>query len=47
MPYKSKAQSRYMHAAHPQIAKKWDKEQEGPIRIERVKKKATKKKRGR
>jgi len=26
MPYKSKAQSRYMHSKHPKIAKKWDKE---------------------
>lgn len=26
MPYKSKAQSRFMHAEHPDIAKRWDKE---------------------
>lgn len=26
MPYKSKAQQRYMHAQHPDIAKRWDKE---------------------
>lgn len=25
MPYKSLAQLRYMHAAHPDIAKRWDK----------------------
>lgn len=25
MPYKSKAQVRYMHAKHPKIAKRWDK----------------------
>lgn len=24
MPYKSKAQMRYMHAKHPKIAKEWD-----------------------
>lgn len=39
MPYKSKAQSRYMHANLPKIAKKWDKKQVGPIKIERVSKK--------
>jgi len=26
MPYKSKAQSRFLHAKHPEIAKKWDEE---------------------
>lgn len=26
MPYKSKAQSKYMHAAHPDIAARWDAE---------------------
>lgn len=26
MPYKSKAQQRYMHAQHPDIAKRFDKE---------------------
>jgi len=26
MPYKSKAQSRFLHSQHPEIAKKWDKE---------------------
>lgn len=26
MPYKSKAQLRFMHAKHPAIAKRWDKE---------------------
>jgi len=25
MPYKSDAQRKFMHAAHPDIAKKWDK----------------------
>lgn len=24
MPYQSKAQVRYMHAKHPEIAKRWD-----------------------
>lgn len=36
MPYKSKAQSRYMHAQHPGIAARWDKKQKGPITKERV-----------
>ena len=26
MPYKSEKQRRYMHAKHPEIAKRWDKE---------------------
>jgi hypothetical protein len=26
MPYTSKKQAAYMHAKHPEIAKKWDKE---------------------
>ena len=26
MPYRSLAQSRYLHAVHPDIAKRWDKE---------------------
>lgn len=24
MPYKSEAQRRYLHAKHPEVAKKWD-----------------------
>jgi hypothetical protein len=24
MPYRSEAQRRYMHAKHPEIAKRWD-----------------------
>lgn len=31
MPFKSKAQRRYMHARHPEIAKRWRKES-GPQR---------------
>ena len=26
MPYQSKAQARYMHARHPKIAARWDRE---------------------
>jgi len=29
MPYKSDAQRRFMHAQHPKIAEKWDKEMMG------------------
>ncbi|HEY6021258.1 MAG TPA: hypothetical protein VIY48_15550 [Candidatus Paceibacterota bacterium] len=42
MPYKSDAQRKFMHAKHPDIAKRWDKETGGKV----VKKKATPKKRG-
>lgn len=26
MPYRSKAQFRFLHARHPELAKKWDRE---------------------
>ncbi len=39
MPYKSEKQRRYLHAKHPEIAKKWDKKYGGKI----VKKKKKKK----
>ena len=29
MPYKSEKQRKFMHAKHPEIAKKWDKEEKG------------------
>jgi len=31
MPYKSAKQRRFMHAKHPEIAKKWDKKYGGKI----------------
>jgi len=31
MPYRSEKQRRYMHAAHPEIAKRWDAEYGGKI----------------
>lgn len=40
MPYRSERQRRFMHAAHPKIAARWDKETGGKI----VKSKATVKK---
>lgn len=40
MPYRSAKQRRYMHAKHPEIAKKWDKKYGGKIQP----KKSTKKK---
>ena len=30
MPYKSAAQMKFMHAKHPEIAKRWDKEYSAP-----------------
>lgn len=44
MPYKSKAQMRYMHAKHPTIAKRWDSEfhQTGKGLPQHVKKKSKK-----
>lgn len=37
MPYKSEKQRKYMHAKHPEIAKRWDKETGG--KVQRGKKK--------
>lgn len=31
MPYRSDKQRRYMHARHPGIAKRWDKEYGGKV----------------
>lgn len=31
MPYRSVKQRRYMHAKHPEIAKRWDKKYGGKI----------------
>lgn len=42
MPYKSDKQRRYMHAKHPEIAKRWDKETGG--KVDAAKKKAAVKK---
>lgn len=39
MPYRSDKQRRFMHAKHPTIAKRWDKEYGGKVKP----KKATKK----
>lgn len=40
LPYKSERQRKYMHAKHPEIAARWDKETGGKV----AKKKATPKK---
>ncbi len=40
MPYKSEKQRKFMHAKHPDIAKRWDKKYGGKI----VKKKKKKRK---
>ncbi len=39
MPYKSKAQERYMHSKLPAIAAKWDKEHNTPKKLPEHKKK--------
>lgn len=31
MPYKSDKQRKFMHARHPEIAKRWDKETGGKV----------------
>jgi len=31
MPYKSEKQRRFMHAKHPEIAKRWDEEYGGKV----------------
>ena len=31
MPYKSDRQRKYMHAKHPEIAKKWDRKYGGKV----------------
>lgn len=31
MPYKSEKQRKFMHARHPEIAKRWDKEYGGKV----------------
>ncbi len=42
MPFTSKAQSRFMHAVHPGIAKRWDKETSNPKKLPNKKKSYTK-----
>lgn len=42
MPYASDKQRKYMHAKHPEIAARWDKEGKGKV----AKKKAAPKKKG-
>ena len=49
MPFKSKAQQRYMYAAHPKIAKRWSDEYETdyknlPEKVGRAKKALSKRK---
>ncbi len=42
MPYKSDKQRKFMHAVHPEIAKKWDKETGGKVEKSKPKPKAKK-----
>lgn len=44
MPYKSKAQRAYMHAKHPKIAARWDKEYPASARSKKLPKHVSKKK---
>lgn len=45
MPFKSEAQRAFMHAAHPEMAKEWEKETSKKARLpKKVKKKKIKKK---
>ncbi len=44
MPYKSKAQAKFLHAKHPEIAKKWDAEGHGWKKLPEHAKKRKKKK---
>lgn len=39
MPYRSAKQRRYMHAKHPEIAKKWDKKYGGKVKKTKTRKK--------
>ncbi|KKL04535.1 hypothetical protein LCGC14_2615090 [marine sediment metagenome] len=39
MPFKSAAQRRYLHAKHPTIAKRWEKEEHKKSKPKRKKKK--------
>ena len=41
MPYRSEKQRRYMHAKHPNIAKKWDKTYGGKIIKKKKKRQGT------
>lgn len=45
MPYKSDRQRRYMHAAHPEIARQWGQEHGGKVIVKKkpMKKSVTKK----
>jgi len=44
MPFKSAAQRRWMHATHPEMAKRWENETPKKKLPEKIKKAATKKK---
>ena len=44
MPYASDAQRRFMHAVHPDIAAKWDKEQHSSKGPHKMPKRKTKRK---
>lgn len=39
MPYRSAKQRRYMHARHPKIAKRWDREYGGKVQPKKTSRK--------
>lgn len=39
MPYRSERQRRFMHAKHPRIAERWDKEERGGKVVKKKRKK--------
>ena len=43
MPYKSDKQRKFMHAKHPEIAKRWDKEAGGKVKKSKASKSSKKK----
>ena len=45
MPYKSGKQRRFMHAKHPEIAERWDREEKGKKKPRPSKKAGAKKRR--
>jgi hypothetical protein len=46
MPYKSRAQRAFMHAKHPEIARRWDRETGGKVEGEKKKTSKGKRKNG-
>lgn len=43
MPFKSEKQRRWMHANHPEMAKRWEAEEKNPLRKRALREKRKKK----